>query len=147
MSSFYKGIKKYSSKLSPNQPHLYCLEINSKRPNFISPGESENLITRQQYGFFSGRSTITQMLNYLNTCVEEIAEGNVIDIVYFDFSKAFDTVPRLRLQRKLKSYGIDGHVLCWIRAFLDNRSQVVKVNGRESNREPVISGIPQSSTS
>jgi len=33
--------------------------------------------------------------------------------------------------------------LCWIRAFLDNQSQMV--NGRESNRELVISGIPQGS--
>ena len=74
------------------------------------------------------------MLNYLNTCVEEIAK-NVIDTVYFDFSKAFDTVPHRQLIRKLKPYGVDDLILCSIRAFLDNQSQVVIVNGRESKHD------------
>ena len=108
------------------------------RDELLSHLMTENLITSQQYGFILGRSKTTQMLNYLNTCIEEIAKGNVIDTVYFDFSKAFDTVPHRRLIRKRKSYGVDGQILCWIREFLDNRSQVIIVNGRKSKREPVI---------
>ena len=104
-----------------------------------------NLITRHQYGFIPGRSTTTQLLNYLNDCIETLAEGNVTDTIYFDFSKAFDTVPHQRLLKKLKCYGIKGQVFKWIESFLKGRSQVVKVNGKESFPEPVISGIPQGS--
>ena len=105
----------------------------------------ENLITKHQYGFTQGRTTTTQLLNYINNCVEEMAKGNVMDTVYFDFAKAFDTVPHRRLERKLECYGINGKVLNWVRAFLSNRSQLTKVNGIDSKLEPVISGIPQGS--
>ena len=39
-----------------------------------------------------------------------------VDIIYLDFSKAFDKVPRARLIRKLKSPGISGYVSKWIEA-------------------------------
>ena len=59
--------------------------------------------------------------------------------------KAFDTVPHRRLIEKLKVYGIEGDILKWIKAFLSNRLQVVKVNGEESFPALVLSGIPQGS--
>ncbi len=106
---------------------------------------TENHLSSQQYGFIPGRSTTTQLLNYLNSCIEAIAEGDVVDTIYFDFAKAFDTVPHRRLLKKLKSYGIGGKILTWIKAFLNDRVQVVKVNGTESYLEKVLSGIPQGS--
>ena len=48
--------------------------------------------------------------------------------IYFDFAKAFDTVPHQRLLLKLKGYGIKNEVLHWILAFLMDRYQVVTVN-------------------
>ena len=52
-----------------------------------------------------------------------LQEGNPIDAVYLDFSKAFDKVPHKRLLTKLESYGIRGEVLGWIANFLDGRKQ------------------------
>ena len=46
---------------------------------------------------------------------------------------------------KLKAYGITGNLLNWIKAFLSDRTQAVKVNGISSETEAVISGIPQGS--
>ena len=71
----------------------------------------ENLLSRKQYGFISGRSTTLQLLNYIDKCVKTIAEGGIIDTIYFDFAKAFDSVPHRRLISKLESYGISGRVL------------------------------------
>ena len=90
---------------------------------------TENLVSRHQYGFIPGRSTTTQLLNYLNDCIEASVEGNVTDTIYFDFSKAFNTVPHNRLLKKLMRCGIKGQVSKWIQSFLKGRSQVVKVNG------------------
>ena len=104
-----------------------------------------NLLSAKQFGFVSGRSTVTQLLRYLDECAEIVANDGVVDSIYFDFSKAFDTVPHSRLKRKLKAYGIDGEVLSWIDGFLSGREQMVRVNGELSESKPVISGIPQGS--
>ena len=60
-----------------------------------------------------------------------------------DFSKAFDSVPHQRLIGKMESYGVKGNILNWIRDFVSERSQIVKVNNAESYIAPVLSGIPQ----
>ena len=106
---------------------------------------SENLLSTKQFGFIPGRSTITQLLQYLDKCCDTIATGGVVDTIYLDFQKAFDTVPHRRLLGKLESYGISGDMLAWVKGFLSGRSQVVKVNGVESISAPVLSGIPQGS--
>ena len=107
--------------------------------------KANNLLSLKQYGFLSGRSTTTQLLHYLDKCVDTIVTGGVVDTIYFDFAKAFDTVPHRRLLGKLAAYGINSNVLNWIKAFLGDRTQVVKVNGEESEAAPVLSGIPQGS--
>ena len=104
-----------------------------------------NLLSPKQFGFLSGRSTVTQLLKYLNQCVDTLVNGGVVDAIYLDFAKAFDTVPHSRLLGKLRSYGIDGNILKWIEAFLRDRTQIVRVNGENSFQAPVLSGIPQGS--
>ena len=102
-----------------------------------------NLLSPRQYGFINGRSTVTQLLTYLDSCATKVANGEVVDVVYLDFQKAFDTVPHARLIKKLEAYGIDGEILSWITEYLKNRTQVVTVNGEPSTIGAVISGIPQ----
>ena len=43
-------------------------------------------------------------------------EGQAVDVVYLDFSKAFDTVPHNILVEKLAAHGLDGHMLRWVLA-------------------------------
>jgi ribonucleases P/MRP protein subunit RPP40 len=68
-----------------------------------------------------------------------------IDVIYIDFSKAFDTVCHNKLLIKLRAYGIQGNLLGWIKSFLYNRSQKVKIDSAISNSNSVISGVPQGS--
>ena len=75
--------------------------------------------------------------------MKKIVNGGVVDTIYLDFSKAFDTVPHRRLLGKLEAYGIRGNIFNWIRGFLDDRTQEVVVNGTKSDPASVISGIPQ----
>ena len=86
-----------------------------------------------------------QLLNYLNSCVKNIVDGNVVDVIYLDFAKAFDTVPHRRLIGKLESYGFSGNLLGWISDFLRERSHIVSINGAMSASAYVINGIPQGS--
>ena len=68
-----------------------------------------------------------------------------MDIVYLDFRKAFDLVPHNKLIIKLKSLGIEGNVLNWIKAWLSNRQQRVVIDGKNSNYKNVTSDVPQGS--
>ena len=61
------------------------------------------------------------------------------------FAKAFDTVPHRQLIGKRKAYGVHGKVLNWIKGFLKDRTQRVRVNGECSEPAGVMSGIPQGS--
>ena len=71
--------------------------------------------------------------------------GKQTDIILLDFSKAFDKVNHSKLLWKLHQYGIRGHVLDWVRAFLGSRSQRVVIGGEESESITVTSGVPQGS--
>ena len=66
-----------------------------------------------------------------------------IDVTVLDFAKAFDKVPHCRLMNKLRTYGIGGDVANWIRAFLNECTQQVVVDGCKSDNAAVMSGVPQ----
>jgi len=103
------------------------------------------ILSDNHYDFRSKRSTTLQLLRVLDQCTEMIDNGDCFDVMYMDFSKAFDTVSHQRLIRKLAAYGINGKFLKWIEDFLSNRRQRVSVNGSLSYWLEVLSGIPQRS--
>ena len=106
---------------------------------------SNNLLSANQYGFVSGRSCVSQLVDVFDDWTKAWDAGNGVDVIYTDFMKAFDKVPHERLLVKLKSYGIVGDVLEWIRQFLMNRRQRVCVEGNFSDWADIASGIPQGS--
>ncbi|MCP4976837.1 MAG: reverse transcriptase family protein, partial [Maribacter sp.] len=66
-----------------------------------------NVITQSQHGFVRKKSTVTQMLECLNDWTQAIAEDKVVDVIYLDLAKAFDSVSHPKLISKLRMYGIE----------------------------------------
>jgi len=100
-------------------------------------------LSNSQWGFSEGKSTVTALLTTTHEWFQSLEEGKEICAVFFDFKKAFDSVPHRPLVTKLQQMGVPDHVLLWIASYLTCRSQRVVVNGATSQSMPVLSGVPQ----
>ena len=105
----------------------------------------KNTIIEEQYGFTAGRNTELNLVAYVDTVFEALECGSEVHSIYTDFSKAFDRVPHERLLSKLELLGITGPLLGWLRTYLSDRRQIVRVNNYISSEIPVPSGVPQGS--
>ena len=107
---------------------------------------SLDLFNKQQHGFRSGRSCLSQLLEHHQKVLAGLEAGSSVDVVYLDFAKAFDKVDYSILLAKLNAIGISGKLLRWIHSFLTERKQAVKIGGNLSSEGPVTSGVPQGSS-
>ena len=89
------------------------------------------------------RSCETQLIHVIDDWSKCLEQGLQVDSFVLDFKKAFDTVPHELLKLKLHSYGVSKQVLYWIAAFLSNITQYVVVNGSLSDKNNVLTGVPQ----
>ena len=116
--------------------------INKDILNYL---QANNLISPDQHGFLNMRSTCTNLIECTNDWSTAMQLHQGTDIIYFDFKKAFDSVSHQKLLTKLQAYGISDNLFLWIRKFLSNRTQAVKMNGQLSSNGDVTSGVPQGS--
>ena len=115
------------------------------RDAIVQHMERNDLFSPHQHGFIKGKSCTTQLLELIEDISSALDDGVDVDVIYIDFKKAFDKVPHQRLLVKLRGYGIQGHILDWVKEFLSDRKQRVVINGSESEWSDVSSGIPQGS--
>ena len=67
-------------------------------------------------------------------------------LLLLDLSAAFDTVDHKILLGRLSSrFGIKGKALDWLRSYLTDRTQLVKVDDASSTVRPLHWGVPQGS--
>ena len=107
--------------------------------------EENSLMNPSQHGFMPGKSCATNLLEFLEVVTRVVDEGKNMDIVFLDFAKAFDKVPKERLLAKLTAHGVGGRVQHWVRQWLTERKQRVTLNGEASDLAAVESGVPQGS--
>lgn len=106
--------------------------------------DDNQILTDKQFGFRSGRLTDQLLLTY-NEVTADLDSGHPVDLILFDFSKAFDVVRHTILLEKLRLVGIQGRLIDWLEDFLVGRTMQVLVKGTTSKTTVVKSGVPQGS--
>ena len=76
---------------------------------------------------------------------EALERGECAIGVFFDFSKAFDTVDHSITLKKMHTYGVQGLALRWFEDYLYNIKQYVNYNCYKSNYELIKCGVSQGS--
>lgn len=136
LATNYRGIS-----LLPIAAKIYNkLLLNRIRPH-VDP-----ILRKNQNGFRSGRSTLTQILA-LRRILEEARNFNLEAILVFvDFKKAFDSVDREKMFDILSLYGIPQKIINAIKLlYTDTKSSVQTPDG-ETDTFPIIAGILQGDT-
>ena len=102
-------------------------------------------LNNTQHGFRTGRSTLTNLIEYYESILLLLQYHQAVDSIYLDYSKAFDKCDHNIILSKLHTLGIRGKINSWISGFLKNRQQQVVIKGFKSTPVWCISGVPQGS--
>jgi hypothetical protein len=105
----------------------------------------KKLITKYEHGFLNKRSTATNLLECTQDWIVALSNHHCVDVIYIDFSRAFDSTVFTKLIAKLKNCGSDGKLLAWLTGFLHNRTRCVVLENCFSCEATVNSGIIQGS--
>jgi len=144
-------IHKGGDKASPQKYRPVCLTSHIVkvlerilRKHIVDHLEQSNLMNKNQHGFRSKHSTLSQLIAFYDQVINKLDKGSTIDAIYIDFAKAFDTVDHGILLHKIRHKAkIAGKIGVWIHNFLSKRVQQVVVNGELSEEVLVTSGVPQ----
>lgn len=127
-----------TSLISKMVEHVICTSMWSHI-------NKHQLLVDSQHGFRSGYNTTTQLLHVIHKANEALDRKELYHLVSFDFSKAFDKVPHRKLILKLRYYCFNHKLISWIENWLNERKSFVSINGKQSEKISVVSGVPQGS--
>ena len=164
-SSFTEGVfpdKLKFAKVTPIYKSKSKQEVGNYRPISILPIfrkileklmnhrlvqflNKHNIIFEHQHGFQKNKSTTLAILELQSQLIYNIENNLTSCCIFLDLSKAFDTVNHSILLSKLEHYGIRGVGHSWFKSYLDNRTQIVTVNGENSTEMKINCGVPQGS--
>jgi hypothetical protein len=102
-----------------------------------------DIIPSTQHGFEKNKSVLTNLLETIDDWTKAIDSKKNVDVVFFDFKKAFDSVNIEILLQKLNKKGVTGNCLAWLRDFLTNRKIKVKIGTELSDYQVIRGGVPQ----
>lgn len=103
------------------------------------------VISTNQHGFMKNRSTVTNLLEITQLLHENIKVAQ-IDVIYFDYSKAFDHIRHDLLAAKLSKFAMPYNFYRIVMNFVIGRKYLLKMDNIETNFtiEPK-STVPQGS--
>ena len=118
---------------------------NSMLRNRIQP-EIENVLRRNQNGFRKNRSTGSQILT-VRRIFEGVRARNLQAVLLFvDFSKAFDSIHRGKMEQILLAYGIPKETVDTIMMLYKNTRAKVRSPDGDTDFFDILAGVLQGDT-
>ena len=104
-----------------------------------------DLLSSRQSDFRRNHSCETALNLIIDDWLNSIHDGDMVEVMFIDFCKAFDMVDHKILLEKLKLYNLSQDSLSWFISYLSNRTQQVKYTSKLSEPLHVTYGVPQGS--
>lgn len=150
-----KSIPVFKNKGSRNDISNYrniCLQsqiakvidsaFNTRLNSFL---ESNKLLSVSQHGFRTNRSTSTAIADLSNFIYDCLNNKQISVALFFDLSRAFDTIDHVLLIEKLNRIGVRGMANKWVESYLSHRQQTVVIGNFRSDLQDMKIGVPQGS--
>ena len=119
---------------------LFTSIINSRLTFFAN---EISLLSHNQAGFRKGHSTVDNLF-VLHTLISLYQSfGKKLFTTFVDFRKAFDTVWRTGLWKKLQNSGVKGKIFNVIFNMYDNIKSCIQYNNKQSDFFPCLTGVRQ----
>lgn len=118
------------------------LEIIVKE-QLVNYCDRNSILVHNQSGFRAGHSCESVIMKICDIWFKSIDNNQIILAVFLDFKRAFETINRELLIKKLEKIGVRGTALDWFRSYLLNRYQKVKFNNNTSAKIESVHGVPQ----
>lgn len=150
--SLIRPLSKIPTPLSPSDtrpvaitPEFSKLHERLLHHQIVKYLDDNNILDPRQSGFRKGFSTQSALVRLADDVRKAIDDRKLTILILFDFSKAFDTIPHLRLLEKLKTIGFSSSALKLIHSYLSGRKQVVVDGNSFSSTLNTTCGVPQGS--
>lgn len=107
--------------------------------------DNNKLFLGQQSGFRKNHSCESAIQYTFSKWKNAYDDNEYTVAVFLDFKRAFETIDRNILIKKLNYYGVTGSVLAWFVNYLSGRKQRTKIGSNISDVIDINIGVPQGS--
>ena len=120
---------------------VFCAVLNNRLSDYL---ETNNLLVEEQNGFWHDRSCQDHLFTVYNLVESRKLSSLQTFVCFIDFRKAFDSINRDLLWKKLEhNFNIKGRFLNILKTMYENVSNCVRVNDDVSDWFSINSGVKQ----